>query len=375
MKIAICTPLSLRRFSDEIPKDKWQRGGQAVPSIEEQVRYFAKHSDVEIHVVTQHEDFLNDVIQTGNIYFHLLRAPKHFKLPTLYFFDARRIAGCIREIRPECALGAIISGYPYVVKIHDWMPHEFQISKRISFALKWMIQEYVLRRSRYITSPSPYLCSLARARTSAELFTLPPIVFPEYYKLESKERGNVVFSPSGILRRKNTLTLLRVIKKLRDQLPDVFLVLAGAQKKSSDKFYRECAENIAILEAQNAMKNLGKLDYNQLAHYYAMSSVVLHTSVEETFCMVVAEAQAAGKPVVVGRNGGVEFLVEDGETGFIVDPLDIDAYVDKLKLLLQNAKLRKEMGRKGRERMKALLDPEKIFTETLNIYQHVISNW
>jgi glycosyltransferase involved in cell wall biosynthesis len=384
MKIAICTPFSLQHFSREIPEDKSQCGGHALPSIEEQVRYFAQHSDMEIHVVTQSEDFSNDVIQIGNIYFHLLRAPKHFKLPTFYFFDSARIASRLREIHPEIveahwtyeyALGAIRSGYPYIVKIHDWMPKEFQISKEIEFGLKWVIQEYVLHKSRYMSSPSPHFSDLVGTRTSAELCTLPPMVFPRYYELQSTEKENIIFSPCGILKRKNTLTLLRAIKKLRGQLPDVFLVLAGPQRKSSSMYYRECAENIAILEAQNAMKNVAILDYEQLANYYAMSSVVLHASFMEAFGMVVAEAQASAKPVVVARSAGTEFIVEDGETGFIVDPFDVDAYVGKLKLLLENPKLRQEMGRKGRERMKKLLDPERIFEESTRFYRHVISNW
>jgi glycosyltransferase involved in cell wall biosynthesis len=201
------------------------------------------------------------------------------------------------------------------------------------------------------------------------------MVFPHYYELGNKEIGNVIFSSSGILKLKNTLTLLQTINELRKQLPDIYLIFAGPQRKSHDKYYKKCAENILILEGNKAMKNVGMLDYAQLADNLTLSSVVLHTSLEETFGMVVAEAQAAGKPVVVGRNGGVEFLVEDGVTGFIVDPVDVDAYVDKLKLLFQNPKLREEMGRKGRERMKKLLNRENIFKESMNIYQHIISKW
>jgi len=384
MKIAICTPFSLQHYSSEIPINQVQYGGCSTPSIEEQVKYFRHCQELEIHVISENEKFKDDVICLGNVYIHLLHCPQHFKLPTFYQFESKRIGSCLKDIQPdiveahwtyEYGLAAVKSGYPCVIRIHDWMPNEFRISKEITFILKMFVQKYVLYKSKYLVGPTPYICQLARPHTCAKIFVMPPMVFPAYYELEDQENENVIFSPAGILKRKNTFTLLQVMERLKEKCPDAKLYLVDSQKKSSNAYYDKCITYIKRMKCNNVVIIPGMLDYGKLASYYASASVVVHASVEESFGMVVAEAQAAAKPVVVGKNGGIDFIVQNNETGFIVDPFDINAYVDRLCLLLTDRKMRKEMGDKGRQRTKKLLDSEKIFQDTIQLYRSVIENW
>ncbi|MFC1734805.1 glycosyltransferase [Candidatus Hydrogenedentota bacterium] len=77
---------------------------------------------------------------------------------------------------------------------------------------------------------------------------------------------------------------------------------------------------------------------------------------QEPFGLIAVEAMASGLPVIATRVGGLQTIVEDGVTGFLVEPGDSLALSEKIKLLLDNPKLRQEMGAKGRERAEKVFD-------------------
>jgi phosphatidylinositol alpha-1,6-mannosyltransferase len=70
----------------------------------------------------------------------------------------------------------------------------------------------------------------------------------------------------------------------------------------------------------------------------------------EGFGIVFLEAAASGVPAVAGRSGGAWEAVEDGETGFVVDPLDAGAVAGALERLLTDPELRRRMGTAARAR-------------------------
>ncbi len=71
----------------------------------------------------------------------------------------------------------------------------------------------------------------------------------------------------------------------------------------------------------------------------------------EPFGIVAVEAMACQRPLVATRVGGLQEIVVDGETGFLVDPSDPQMLADRLEQLLDDPELRRSMGLKGRERV------------------------
>lgn len=86
--------------------------------------------------------------------------------------------------------------------------------------------------------------------------------------------------------------------------------------------------------------------------YYAAADIFVYPSAYEAFSLVSLEAAGAGLPLVVTRINGTEDLVRDGETGFFVerDPADIAA---KVRLLVEDKRLRRRMAASARERSMA----------------------
>ena len=64
--------------------------------------------------------------------------------------------------------------------------------------------------------------------------------------------------------------------------------------------------------------------------------------------MVFLEASACGKPCIAGNTGGQTDAVRDGETGLVVDGMDVTAVTSAMDRLLGDANLRRAMGESGR---------------------------
>src|SRR5207245_8808235 len=85
----------------------------------------------------------------------------------------------------------------------------------------------------------------------------------------------------------------------------------------------------------------------RLADFYSAAELVLVPSRSESFGLVALEAQACGTPVVAAATGGLRYVVEDGETGFLVDGWDPADYAERLLSLLGDPGSARRMGEAG----------------------------
>jgi len=79
--------------------------------------------------------------------------------------------------------------------------------------------------------------------------------------------------------------------------------------------------------------------------------IFLSTSVTENQPCAVLEAMAMELPVVGFKTSGMPEVVKDGETGFLVELDDVDGMVNRIRQLINDESLRREMGKKAREFM------------------------
>ncbi|MBX3565187.1 MAG: glycosyltransferase family 1 protein [Sphingomonas sp.] len=78
---------------------------------------------------------------------------------------------------------------------------------------------------------------------------------------------------------------------------------------------------------------------NDLGRAVASMDVLFNPSVTESFGNVTLEAMAAGVPVVAARATGAVDLIDEGETGFLVPPRDVQAYADRIAMLARDSTL------------------------------------
>jgi trehalose synthase len=83
-----------------------------------------------------------------------------------------------------------------------------------------------------------------------------------------------------------------------------------------------------------------------------VSDVVIQKSTREGFGLVITEALWKGTPVVASNVGGIPTQMMDGETGYLLEPLDYDGFAEKIVLLMQDADLRLKLGAQAKEHVR-----------------------
>ncbi len=96
-------------------------------------------------------------------------------------------------------------------------------------------------------------------------------------------------------------------------------------------------------------------------------------SVEESFPLVVAQAMAAGKPVVATTAGGVPHLVADGATGMLVPPNDYAALARVLLALLADEPRRHRLGAEAARVARERIDPRAVVERTVSVYHEIVA--
>jgi phosphatidylinositol alpha-1,6-mannosyltransferase len=167
------------------------------------------------------------------------------------------------------------------------------------------------------------------------------------------EAAPLVLGVSRLVPRKGFDVLIDAIARLdRSSLEPVQLALAGSGRDSD-----RLAKRAARAGLGERFHLLGRVPDDDLPSLYATADVFAMCCRErwrgleaEGFGIVFLEAAASGVPAVAGNSGGAWEAVDDGSTGFVVDPLDAGAVGSALERLLADPALRRRMGDAARAR-------------------------
>lgn len=171
-------------------------------------------------------------------------------------------------------------------------------------------------------------------------------------------------------------TMLRALAQLHQEFPDLYYVMVG-----HGHYEGELRSLAAKLGIATRVIFAGALSESQLPEAYATSTIYVGPSrVDEAinaegFGIAFVEASASGIPVVAGDSGGVRSAVRDGETGILVQPSDVGAYVVAIRKLLRNEALRKKMGAAGRAAVETHYNWDRVARETRAFTLKAVERW
>jgi L-malate glycosyltransferase len=108
------------------------------------------------------------------------------------------------------------------------------------------------------------------------------------------------------------------------------------------------------------------------APYFKLMDIFCIASSREGFGLVAAEAMLHQLPVIATRVGGLQDIVVDGETGFLVPAFSSEAVSEKIQFLLHHPQERKNMGEKGYQRAMKNYTAERYCKEVEALYLKLI---
>jgi glycosyltransferase involved in cell wall biosynthesis len=117
---------------------------------------------------------------------------------------------------------------------------------------------------------------------------------------------------------------------------------------------------------------VGSIPYFELLDRYRAADVFVFPSVwNEPFGLPVAEAMACGVPVVATRSGGIVEIVEDGETGLLVERGNAAELAGAIGSLLADDARRVAMGRAAAQRANEVFAWERVAVALGGVYRGI----
>ncbi len=279
---------------------------------------------------------------------------------------ARRMWSVLQEVRPE----AIISGgYNH---LPAWMAYLYARLRRVRFLL-WVesnandlrkasrLRECLKRRivqgADGIVVPGQASAEYARLLGAAreKIYIAPNAVDNDFFAQEAarvdvaRERARRGFPAKLLLfvgrlvREKGVHEFLGAFQKVSQEMQDVGLVILG------DGPERKALERICEQRQMTHVYFEGFRQQEELPYFYALADLLVFPTRSDPWGLVVNEAFACGVPAIVSRVAGAcQDLIMEGETGFAVEPGDVEELASKILRLLRDKVLRAQMSRNCR---------------------------
>lgn len=221
-----------------------------------------------------------------------------------------------------------------------------------------MIRRYLTRFATYHTTPSQALAD-AHAANDLPMFqsvynginpdawgTADPDTVESLRQRLKLNDKKVILIAGRLTSHKGTVQLLAAMDRLTHKIPDMRLLVltAGDIDKQIPSDYQHLRPFIT---------SGGWLSGDALVAAYHLADVAVTPSIIfDSFPTVNLEAMAAGLPVIATWFGGSQEAVNDGETGYIINPFDTALFAARLHDVLTNNTLRQQMGKSGQQRIR-----------------------
>ncbi|MBC2724384.1 MAG: glycosyltransferase [Desulfosporosinus sp.] len=189
-------------------------------------------------------------------------------------------------------------------------------------------------------------------------------------KVSHKREDNCIriITVARLVKEKGLHYGIKAICNLIDQLPDIkieyHIIGDGPLRKQLELMISE-------LGMRKTVFLHGEMTQDQIKDELDHSQIFLLPSVEESFGVVLLEAQAKCLPVVASKVGSTYQALQDGVSGFLVPPGDVWRLTDRLSILASDRQKRSEMGEAGRKYVKNNYNINELNDRLVKIYEEL----
>jgi len=318
-------------------------------------RFASMHN---VHALTAQHAPLDRFAPTVEVHQVAKSSNSGMELASLDVLTLHRLMRKIRYIKPEIAhfaaphiwnlpviLSLRSSNVPVVYTLHDLDPHH---GTRFSALMRLFNKLIVHLADHLFVYGEVYKKRLVSAGLSQNSITVIPLLhlflsYEEEMRL-GRQKGAVTYEPFALFfgrleAYKGLDVLLRAFEKLQNS--GVRLVIAGPGSIEPYLPRGRVNENVEL-------RNM-HVDDQTARELFSRCGLVVLPYVDATQSALISSAYFFRKPVVVSRSGALPEYVEDGQTGYIVEPGDAESLAVHMRDLLANPGRLCEMGAAGYE--------------------------
>jgi glycosyltransferase involved in cell wall biosynthesis len=306
--------------------------------------------------------------------FETVSVPRLQKLPAVMTVGSLMLARIASRLRLDivhdpCGIGPFLAprwGVRRVTTIHDaiprFMPRSQPLLTNIVFrtlvpACRWTA-DAVITVSESSARDLKRYCGLPDSRLHVIYPGVDPVpaaidsdgasALATFHQLPERARYFLAVGAKG--GRKNLPTLMRALAMVREQHPDIMLVLTGSAPVET--------LTPGVIDA-------GRVDDDTLGSLYRAALGTVYVSLAEGFGFPILEAMVRGVPVITSNVSSMPEVA--GEAALLVDPTDESAIAQAMISISGDDELRARLGAAGRDRA-ATFSWTKAAEETLRVY-------
>jgi mannosyltransferase len=153
--------------------------------------------------------------------------------------------------------------------------------------------------------------------------------------------------------QKGTDVFVDAMCHLLPRYPEFSAVVVGGITTEQIGFANDLKTRIEAAGLGSRIVITGELEIADVQRWYQRLTIYAFTSRNEGFGLTLIEAMSAGAALVASRAGAAELVVEDGATGVLTPPGDVEALVAALEPLMRDPAAAAAMGERGRARVLA----------------------
>jgi L-malate glycosyltransferase len=162
---------------------------------------------------------------------------------------------------------------------------------------------------------------------------------------------------------------LKAARILQDRGRDVRFLMIGVRSSEQD-YQSEVDKLTRELNLEQTVIFTGQR--HDVAAMLREVNVVVHPSLTEGLSNVILEAMAAAIPVVATRVGGNAELVDDGQTGYLVNARSPEEIANAICRLLDQPQMAQVFGARARQRVIAEFSISRMLSKTEDLYARVL---
>ncbi|OGE38399.1 hypothetical protein A3B45_00830 [Candidatus Daviesbacteria bacterium RIFCSPLOWO2_01_FULL_39_12] len=180
------------------------------------------------------------------------------------------------------------------------------------------------------------------------------------------KEDKILLSVGRLEKEKNFEFLIRAFQKVAKGYLNVHLVIVGegSQRKNLENL-------IKSIDLEKRVHFTGEIDMELMSLVYKDADIFVFSSVSETQGLCVLEAAASRLPLVLVDDLAYKGVILDNKNGFSL-PLDQQLFVDKILLLIKDARLRQTFGEESKQLVESNFSEKPLVDKLVKLYKSYI---